>query len=60
MTVRKVLNDIKDMESILSRIKINEENPSYYEIWYNDMKRLREIFGNYESMLCDLEIKEKE
>lgn len=60
MTVRKVLDDIEDMESILSHIKINEENPSYYEIWYNDMKRLREIFENYKSMLCDLEIKEKE
>lgn len=60
MTVRKVLDDIKDMESILSRIKINEDNSSYYEIWYNDMKRLREIFENYERMLCDLEIKEKE
>ena len=60
MTVRDVLNDIEDMEGILSRIKINEDNPSYFEIWYNDVNILRGIFNNYKNMLGDLEIKEKE
>ena len=60
MKVGKVLDDIKDMEGILSRIKLNEENPSYYEIPCNDMNRLRELFRDYKNMLCDIEIKEKE
>ena len=60
MTVGNVLDDIQDMERILSCIKLSEENSSYYEIWYSDLIRLRAILGNYKSMLCDLEIKEKE
>lgn len=59
MTVQQVLDDVIDMECILDRIKVNEDNPSYYEIWYSDMNRLRELFRNYKSMLCSLEIKEK-
>ena len=60
MKVRNVLDDIEDMEGVLNRIKINEDNPSYYEIWYNDMNILREIFRHYKNMLCDLDIKEEE
>ena len=59
MTVQQVLNDVIDMDRILDRIKVNEDNPSYYEIWYADVNRLRELFSNYKKMLCDLEIKEK-
>lgn len=58
MTVQQILDDVIDMECILDRIKVNEDNPSYYEIRCNDMVRLRELFRNYKRMLCSLEIKE--
>ena len=57
-TVGDVLNDINAMEGILNRIKPKEDDPSYSEIWYNDVNTLRDIFRNYKNMLCDLEIKE--
>ena len=55
--VEDVIEEIKMMEGVITRTKMDERRISY-DIGSYDMERIRYVFNKYKDILCNMEIKE--